>query len=386
MRSMQLTPNAENMRLYNRYLKGLGRQSEKTKKKVMQYLIYLEEHLAGKPIKKITPNDVTDFQDSLDNRTYNSKPIAGSTKFGAVNTIGKFFSWLSHITGYKTVITYEITNYFKLSRQEKKAVRGEKKIKRYPTLEEVKDITEKIPTDNILGRRIRALICYLFLTGARIEATSTMQLGLVDLNNRIVFQHPEKNVRTKYGKKIETTIPYVDESLFEILKGYCEELIGLGFCKDDPLFPKAESEKQEGELAFKVSSTLAREFMSEKSMSKLVKVACLKAGYGQYHCHSFRDSHLSYMLSMAKTPQELKAVSLNVGHENVSTTIEEYADISTEAVHYAILAMSKPTENDFNSLPNEAKKLAIDLIKVARPDIHKKYFGNNPAGGNSEEK
>jgi len=226
----------------------------------------------------------------LDNRKHNGKPIAASTRFAAVNTIGKFFSWLSNIDGYKRVITYKIIEYFKLTRKEKNALKGKTTMKKYPSIEEIKNIVNAIPSGNILGRRLRAIICFLILTGARIGAVATMKIGQVDLSKRLVLQDPGMNVATKYGKYIETTIPYIDESLFQIMKDYCQELAAKGFNSDDPLFPKAENEKEEGNFTYKESSSLSREFMSEKSMNKLVKAACREADYGQYHCHSFRKN------------------------------------------------------------------------------------------------
>jgi len=367
--------NRETRRAIERYIRSLRIKSPKTEKKKIQYCEYLREYLEsiGKSIKEINYKDLNGCVNFLEQKTHKGKQLAQTTLLSTLLEIYNFLEFLSHISGYKRAINYEIVQFFKLSSSEKRKLRGTvKKTKYYPTIDKIHQIIDSISSDTFLGKRLIALIVYLFLTGSRIEAATTLRIGLVDILKRMVFQDPQKGVKTKFGKYIETTIPNFDENLFEILIDWINELKSLGFGEDAPLFPKSKISKKENYLEFSESTSLDSEFLSPSTLSKDVKEACMNAGFKDFHCHSFRDSHIYYGLEASRNYLEIKAVSLNVGHESVETTIRYYSTLAPEEVHEIILKLGI-TNNEYG-IPAELEETFKRFLKALNEEQYKKYY------------
>ena len=365
-----------NRRIYNRYIKKRERRrfSNKTVKKTRQALDHMEKSLTGKALKTIGIGDFENFMEYLNNLKYRGKPISESSKINIISQLRLFFEDLREQPGFKRSITKDFMDCWELSPREKQTLRNSKtrKIKKYPKMDEIWAIINKIPEDKITNRRDRALIAFLFLTGARISAAASIPLDLFDPENRTVTQDPNRGVETKFSKKIITTIPNFDKDLYEILVAWERELQSAGFESDSPLFPKAMPYKENNAIEYSLSIEMAKERISAKTAERIVKKACENAGFPQYHAHSFRDSHIYYGIIMARTVRELIAISINVGHETLDTTLREYANLAPEEVHEIILNLSK--EEIGNAIPRDLYEKFKDFLRLFDEDRYRKYY------------
>ena len=214
-----------------------------------------------------------------------------------------------------------------------------------------------------------------------------MKYGLFDVENRIANQSFSKGVKTKYGKEIVTTMPDFDSEFYEILVIWHYELGAMGFGQDDPLFPRMAPCKEEY-LCYSESNTLSKDLLTARAMYTLVKAAFINAGFSNYHCHSFRDSHIFYGIKAARNIQDLKAISLNVGHEKIGTTIRDYGGLAGEEVHNTILQMSKRQVFATFSLSPEKEEKLLTILKLVDTDLYTDYVNaivtnNNTPKGDS---
>ncbi len=365
-----------NRRLFNKYIskRKNRRFSYKTIKKTQQALMHLEKSLGDTSLKKIKIEHFNNFRKYLDELTYRSKLISNNTKINIISQLRLFFEDLKEQPGFRRIITKDFLDCWQLSPREKQVLKNSmgKKIKVFPRKNEITSIIFNIPTNRIIFRRARALIAFIFLTGARISAAVSMLLGLFNPAERLVTQDPKKGVKTKNGKFILTTIPDFDANLYKILLDWTEELKVSGFGPNDPLFPKAVSEKTEGFLEFTISKELKKEKLSSSTAERIVKEWCSQAGYPQFHAHLFRDSHIYYGLKLARTAKEMKAISINVGHENIETTMREYADLAPEEVHKTILNLT--TAGEIDSIPSELQEKFKDFLKVFDINLYEKFY------------
>jgi len=374
----------DNMVLYDKFLRSKRTYSEKTKKKYMQYFRYLEIYLQGKPLKKISLEGICGFSKYIDSLEHNHRQLASVTKINIYSKLGNFFEWLSNLSGYKSVINYDMLSYFKLSNKEKSQMKRAMIAKKYPSELEVLTIIKSIESTTVFGRRDRAIIAYLFLTGARIEAASTMKIKLLDIENMVAYQLCDQGVKTKYSKNIETTIPLFNEEIISELKNWYHELVNtLGFTGECPLFPKSELNLHGEYIVFANSDRLSQHFMNKNSMASIVTKHCKKAGFPAYHCHSFRDGHVGVMNKRIHSAEEMKAISVNIGHENILTTIRDYGDIDSKKAHEIIKSMNAQQKDsfDFNLLPDISKRIAIQNLELIDPVFYEKHFSKDGMKG-----
>jgi integrase len=71
-------------------------------------------------------------------------------------------------------------------------------------LEQIRRVTFAMPIEPDIEKRNRALIAFIMLTGARVDAAASIRLKHVNLNEGKVFQDA-KQIRTKYSKSSRTT-------------------------------------------------------------------------------------------------------------------------------------------------------------------------------------
>lgn len=367
--------NRENRRAVDRYIRKKLRQrfSEKTIKKIEQAIGHYLNSLEGKSFKKMNNDDFDKFMKYLETLTYKGKPISENTKINSISHIRRFLENLRECPGYRKSITRDFMDNWIISPGEKRSRKNRgKKNKPIPSKEDLRKIISLIVLMTIIGRRDRALLAYLFITGARISAAITMKLGLVDIEKKIVHQNYTSGVETKFGYDIETTIPNIYPELTAIFFDWVKELYELGFTALDPLFPKGKPAKKEGYSEFTKSTDLSHEMLSMTSAERIVKSCCRKAGFPEYHCHSFRDAHIYYAFKLARNGIEMKAISRNVGHLSLGTTDREYAGMTDEEVH-DIMFNLKPTQG-LNDIPKELFEKFWSVLKAIDKDQYDLYF------------
>ncbi|MCW3849489.1 hypothetical protein OF829_19805 [Sphingomonas sp. LB-2] len=199
--------NAANTRIkreYFDYLKEANRRDEASIDAVAKALARFEAATGGKDFKHFHREQAKAFKRKLDAETNarTGKPLARATVHSTLSNLRAFFVWLAGQPGYKSRIQYSDADYFNLSEKDVRIARASRP-KPVPTLEQVHHVLATMPSVTDIERRIRALIAFAILTGARDGALASFKLRHVNLGEGEVFQDA-RDVRTKASKSFTT--------------------------------------------------------------------------------------------------------------------------------------------------------------------------------------
>jgi integrase len=183
-----------------------------------------------------------------------------------------------------------------------------------------------MPSATPLQRRDKALFAFLMLTGARDGAVASMRLKHVDLVQGCVYQDA-RDVKTKFAKTFTTWFFPVDDAYLETFNGWVhylrqDELFG----PNDALFPKPKMGLKDG--AFAALGLSRDNYSNAGKLRAVIKDAFTNAGLPPFGPHSFRKTLGLLANEHCKTPEQFKAWSMNLGHENIATTLSAYCPVS----------------------------------------------------------
>jgi site-specific recombinase XerC len=230
----------------------------------------------------------------------------------------RFFIWLiANKKGYKHVFSYAWLNSLKYARfidndTEHEAV----------TLEEILAIANA-PTRNMRDKRIQAAAVFWFLSGIRIGAFVTLPISAIDLNELSIKQWPSLGVKTKFHKRDTTYFLNIPELINTIKEWDClvrKELPGNAYWFA-PLSPET--------CWFDPRVREAGKHRSNRA-SKDLKEFLISAGLKYHSPHKFRHGNAVESIKRCKTVTDLKAVSQNLMHSNLSITDGIYGILSRE--------------------------------------------------------
>lgn len=264
------------------------------------------------------------FKDWLKTREAKTKAghLALQTQYNYLRRIKRFFTWLSEQPEYRKKVRKTDTDFLRLSKKDARiATSGT--TKRMPTFEEVQKIIESIEGKNEIDMRDRALLSLALITGMRISALATLKIKNFDKENKLIDQNPGDGVLTKNSKKILTAffpIGWGDPERY-FMEWY-QYLQSKGAQPDDPIFPstlKCFSDKNTPKKTL-VSDGL----WSDGGIRIMFEKRCNDAGVPYYNPHSFRHLIVHILSTTRLTEEEKRAISLNLGHENVGTTFGSY--------------------------------------------------------------
>ena len=195
-----------------------------------------------------------------------------------------------------------------------------------PTLEEAKKIIGGIEIHNEIDMRDRAMLSFALITGCRISAIVSLKIRHFDRIKIRVRQNPGDGVRTKNSKTILTTFFPIgwDEPERYFLEWYDYLITKKGFAPSDPIFPATEREFGPAKTVYS-KDTVTREFWANTDSARAIfRKRCLNAELPYFHPHSFRHLVVSVLSKTRLTEEEKRAISRNLGHENVGTTFGSY--------------------------------------------------------------
>jgi integrase len=278
------------------------------------------------------------------------EPLSLSTQRSTLHAIREFFKWLAMHPAFRNKINAQAIIYLQLSQNEQRASRSSRK-KPIPTIEEINITLNAMSTDTDIEKRNRAMMAFTALTGVRDAALISLKMKDVNLLTRTVWQDPN-HVKTKYRKGIETFFMPFDPLWAEIVSDWvCHAKEKLNFKDDDPLFPKALIKNNPNNLCFE-NFGLSREHWANATPARnIFRLAFESAGLPYYNPHSFRDMLSRWAMDHCNQ-KEYKAVSQNVGHENVDPTYNSYGKLSPYEQRKAIVGIGKGNP-DLKSLPTE---------------------------------
>jgi integrase len=263
------------------------------------------------------------LEDERHHRT--GKPLAKATIHSRLLAVKAFFVWLAGYPGYKSKITYSDCEYFNPPAKDARIASAQRE-KPVPTLEQIRHALATMPNSTFIEKRDRALIAFALLSGARDDAIASLQLGQVDPLRRCIDQDA-RTVRTKFSKTMLTSFFPVGDDIEGIVTDWLNCLrTECLFSDTDPLFPATlRGLNEKGEFA---ALGLSRDFWTTADpIRKAFKTAFAAAGLPYFNPHSFRSTLAQLGLRLCDTPEQLKAWSQNLGHEDMLTTLTSYGKL-----------------------------------------------------------
>jgi integrase len=340
--------NAANERIkrkYFTYLREAKRHSEPSVDAVAKALDRFEVYTKYRDFKAFRHEQAVAFKKHLaeQNGQRSGERLSKATLHATLTHLKRFFQWLADKPGYKSCFQYSDADYFNLSDKDMRIATAQREQK-VPTLEQIKHVLNSMPTVTEIERRNRALIAFTLLTGARDSAIASMKLKHVDLTADSVFQDA-REVNTKFSKTFTTFFFPVGDEIRQIVAewvSYLQETKLWG--NDDPLFPATQIALGVSSRQFEASG-LAREHWSTASPIRTIfREAFVGAGLPYFHPHSFRKTLVHIGQCVCKTPEQFKAWSQNLGHEDVLTTFLSYGEVACPRQGEIIRALAAPQQ------------------------------------------
>ena len=307
---------------YLKYRQEVDRVSLDTLKLEYTWLINLLEWAGGtsfQEVEKIRPT----FPEYVETKKkHNGEAMSREYMRKLVSVARLFLGWLTmHKKGYRTTISPGWLDTLKLHRlpQTKGMYEHE-----HVTLDEIKAMAAA-PVYSMRDQRIKAAAAFWFLSGIRINAFVSLPINAVDLSNMSVKQWPKLGVRTKNGKHATTYLLNIPEVLTVVRKWDTlvrEHLPETSFWFA-PLSPDTGT--------FDATIQEVGAYRDARARTDL-KEWLDKVGLPYHSPHKFRHGNAVYSLDNSNDVADLKAVSQNLMHSNLSTTDGVYGALSGQSV------------------------------------------------------
>jgi integrase len=339
--------NPENERMKRRYLaflKDAEGHSEPTLDVVAKALSRFEEYTRHRSFKTFHVQQAVAFKRNLAEQTgqRSGERLSKATLHATLTQLKKFLLWLADQPGYKARLHYSDADYFNLSEKDTRIATAQRE-RKAPTLEQVRRVIETMPSGSEIERRNRALVAFMLLTGARDSAVASMKLKHVDLKEGCV-QQDAREVKTKFSKTFTTYFFPVGNGIREIVADWVrflreEKLWG----NDDPLFPTTRIAVGQTRQ-FEAAGLERAHWSSAQPIRKAFCAAFEQAGLPYFHPHSIRKTLARLGEEVCNSPEEFKAWSQNLGHEQVLTTFLNYGSVATDRQGAIIRGLAAPRQ------------------------------------------
>ncbi len=317
-------------RQYFDYLKEAKRHSEATVDAAAKALSRFEEYNRYREFKTFHFEQAIAFKRYLAEQTgkRSGEKLSQATLHVTLKQLRAFFFWLAGQPGYKARLQYSDADYFNLSEKDTRIATAQRE-RKAPTLEQVRHVIETIPSGNEIERRNRALVAFTVLTGARDSAIASMKLKHVDLKEGCVEQDA-RDVKTKFSKTFATYFFPVGDDIKEIVVEWVrflrdEKLWG----NDDPLFPVTQIVVGLTHQ-FETSGLERAHWSNAEPIRKVFRESFARAGLPYFNPHSIRKTLARLGEEVCNSPEEFKAWSQNLGHEQVLTTFMSYGKVADD--------------------------------------------------------
>jgi len=358
--------NSKNERIkraYLTYLKEAGRKSVASVDQVAAAIAEFERYAKRKDFALFHIEQARGFKVFLaDQRHPNTgKPLAVATVHSKLMALKAFFIWLADRPGYKSRIHYTDADYFNPSANDSRIATATRN-QPAPTLEQIRHVLDIMPGETDIQRRDKAIVAFTIVTGARDAAIASLRLKHVDLATRSVFQDG-REINTKNRKTFTTTFFPVGADIETIV---CDWVAYLKsdklFGPDAPLFPSTRVALNEGGM-FGAAGLTRSHWKNANAIRAIFRKAFEAAGLPYSNPHLFRNTLVQLGQTTCRTPEEFKAWSQNLGHEQVLTTFTSYGSVATQRQAEIISSFSsqdgaaEPRKDDFNQLAVLIKRL-----------------------------
>lgn len=352
-------------RSYFVYLKEANRRDEASIDAVAKALSRFEEATVWRDFGLFRHNHAIAFKRKLDGQVSRrtGDRLSRATVHSTLSALRAFFFWLADQPGFKRSISYSDSDYFNLSEKDVRIARASRD-KPFPTLAQLEHVLSTMPATTDLERRDRALIALAMLTGARDGALASLKLKHVDLAQRRLDQDA-RDVKTKFSKTFSTWFFPVEGAALAIVTDWIEHLRDTCLWGDsDPLFPSTRMGI--GPTGGFVAAGLERtHWRNAGAIRRIFRQAFEGAALPYFHPHAIRKTLVQLGEQVCTTPEEFKAWSQNLGHEQVSTTFTSYGKVAGHRQAELIRCMAERRveggEDDANLLA-----MASELVRMTR--------------------
>ena len=189
-----------------------------------------------------------------------------------------------------------------------------------------------------------------------------MRLKHVDLAAGSVFQDA-RDVKTKFSKTFTTFFFPVGDEVRGIVADwvtYLRETKLWG--NDEPLFPATEMVEGTGHH-FEVAGLARRHWSSAAPIRAIFRDAFEAAGLPYFNPHSPRNTLVQFGETFCRTPEDFKAWSQNLGHEDVLTMFYSYGHVGMQRQAEIIHGLAEPRRPERADVDELAQALARELRK-----------------------
>ena len=325
--------NPENERIkraYFIYLKEARRLGEHSIDGAAAALAKFEDYTKYRDFKRFHIQQAIGFKSRLSEHISprTGERLSRGTVFSTLNALRAFFHWLSTQPGYRSHLTSADAEYFALSDKEARIAKAiaERPV---PTIDQIRHVLQTMPAATDIELRNRAVVAFTLLTGARDGAVASLKRKHVDVVEGKVVQDA-REVHTKFSKTFTTWFFPVGEDVRRIVVdwvGYLDTLQLFG--PVDPLFPATKIVQDQYHL-FQTGGLSRAHWSNATPIRAIFKEAFTSAGLAYANPHSFRKTLAQLGERLCRTPEEFKAWSQNLGHEQVLTTFSSYGQVATD--------------------------------------------------------
>jgi integrase len=327
-------------RQYMSYLKQAKGQDQKTLDKVAAALVKFELSTNFKPFKKFHIDQAGKFKTFLEKQRHpkTGKELSHATTDATLRVVKGLFHWLAGQSGYKSRISYADVEYFNNNRKKARIAHAQRDVA-FPSMEQALHAFQGMPDRTDFEKRDKALLAFFMLTGARDGAVASLKLKHINLFDGCVYQDA-RDVNTKNSKTFQTYFFPVDRVYLECFTAWFDYLRKEKLFSDgDALFPKAEQQFVDGYFNY---DKLSRENYADASAIRdIVRGAFTSVQLPPYTPHLFRKTLAMLSNDLCDTMEQMKAWSMNLGHENISTTVSAYMPVSTQRQGEVIKGFTK---------------------------------------------
>jgi integrase len=325
--------NPENERIkraYFIYLKEARRLGEHSIDCAAAALAKFEDYTKYREFKRFHIQQAIGFKHKLTEEVSprTGERLSRGTVFSVLNALRGFFQWLSTQPGYRSHLSSADAEYFSLSEREARIAKAivERPV---PTIEQIQHVLQTMSAVTDIQLRNRAVVAFTLLTGARDGAVASLKCKHVDVVEGKVVQDA-REVRTKFSKTFTTWFFPVGEDVHRIVVGWLEYLTTEKlFGPVDPLFPATEIVQDQYHL-FQTGGLSRAHWSNATPIRGIFKEAFTSAGLAYANPHSFRKTLAQLGERLCRTPEEFKAWSQNLGHEQVLTTFSSYGQVGAD--------------------------------------------------------
>jgi integrase len=358
------THNASNERIkrqYFTYLKEAKRHSEATVDAVAKAISRFEIDTGFRDFKAFHFQQAIAFKRRLaeQDSVVSGDKLSKATLHATLAHLKQLFQWLAGQPGYKSRLRYCDADYFNLSEKDTRVATARRQ-KKFPTMEQVKHVIAMMPDKSEIERRNRALVAFTLLTGARDSAIASMKLKHVDLSASSVYQDA-RDVKTKFSKTFSTFFFPVGEEIQQIVADWVTYLSQVKLWgNDDPLFPATQMALN-AVRQFAAAGLKREHWSSAGPIRAIFREAFDAAGLPYFNPHSLRSTLVQLGEAVCKSPEEFKAWSQNLGHEEVLTTFRSYGAVVSRRQGEIIRNLAKPHHTERPDLVEFAKAVVREL-------------------------